>query len=215
MSSTSTNNRRLICGLYAIADSAWNPCASLPELVGLFLHGGCRLIQLRMKGSPADQVFDVAREVMRWKKEYDFTFIVNDHPHVAAELKADGVHVGSNDLSVPEIRRRYGQTLCIGYSAHSVEEVITACEAGVDYVAFGALFPTKTKGGRHPVQGIDRLRQVIARVDVPLVAIGGITRHNVDAVVASGVPSVAMITALSEAEDVVRETRWFVERLRG
>jgi thiamine-phosphate pyrophosphorylase len=212
----------MIAGLYAIADSGWNPFASLPELAEKFLKGGCRLIQLRMKSGrgsshesrvTSPEMLAVARQIMRLKERFDFTFIINDHADIALEIGADGVHVGENDEPVASLRKRVGRKLLIGYSSHSIEEAQKAVCDGADYVAFGAIFPTKTKGPGHPVQGIPRLRELVKSVGVPVVAIGGINRENISQVIEAGAQSVAMITALSQAPDVSAETRWFVERI--
>ncbi len=214
-----TDHGSRIAGLYAIVDSQWNPCATLAALAERYLEGECRLLQLRMKDvrDPGSGIRDPMRKeaeaIMRLKDRFDFTFIVNDHADLAREVGADGVHVGENDESVAAIRARHGAHLLIGYSSHSVDEARNAVDAGADYVAFGAIFPTKTKGPGHPVQGLDRLKALAASVDVPVVAIGGITRENVHAVVDAGADAVAMITALSQAQDMVEETKWFTREM--
>jgi thiamine-phosphate pyrophosphorylase len=207
----------VICGLYAIADAHWNPAPTLADLVRMFLDGGCRLVQLRMKSDPANpeeglenRVRGVAREIMGLKEGYDFTFIVNDYPRVALEVGADGIHVGQGDMPVEELRSLVGRGMIVGYSSHDIEEAKRAVSAGADYVSFGAIFPTSTKGPGHPVQGLARLRELSQVVEVPVVAIGGIRRENVRQVIEAGAAAAAMITALSQAPDVVDETAWFV-----
>jgi len=206
-----------IKGLYAIADSAFNPCETLPELVLKFLIGGCKVIQLRMKkkGIPPrpwdDDVFDVAKEVIKFKRQHDFALIINDCVDVAAELQSDGVHVGKNDMPVAEIRRRTGNRLLIGYSSHSFDEAVRAEKEGADYVALGAIYPTKTKGAGHPIVGVEMLRNVAKTLKVPVVAIGGINRENYKNVFEAGACAAAMITALTNVKDIVAETKWFVE----
>jgi thiamine-phosphate pyrophosphorylase len=232
-----------IKGLYAIADSTFNPCESLPKLAAKYLAGGCKLIQLRMKGkfsycsseakrsreprlfldSPAsgglarkipvwdDDVFVVAKEILKLKKSFDFTFIINDYVDVAAELKADGVHVGCNDMPVGDIRDYVGNRLLIGYSSHSYEEAVEAEKAGADYVALGAIYPTATKGHGHPVVGIETLKRVTQALKVPVVAIGGIKRENYREVFEAGASATSMITALTKANDITAETKWFIE----
>ncbi len=206
-----------IKGLYAIADSAFCPTGSLPALVRGFLDGGCRTVQLRVKGtdevSCSRMAMENAVEIMKLKSGYDFTFIVNDHVDAALEAGADGVHVGEFDEPVQSIRER-APKLVIGYSSHSIEEAMRAEAAGADYIAFGAIYPTHTKGPGHPVQGIGRLRELAQSVRVPVVAIGGIGRANIDEVLSTGVRAVAMISAISQAPDVTAETAWFVKRMK-
>lgn len=198
-----------ISGLYAIADEAWNPFQDFPSLIVKFLQGGARIVQLRMKNSSPDEVRRDALLVAALKKDFDFTFILNDHADIAAEVGADGVHVGENDEPVAEIKKRHGGGLIVGYSSHSIDEARSAQSAGADYIAFGAIFPTKTKGPGHPVQGIEKLRVLAASVSLPLVAIGGICRENIRDVIAAGADCVAMITALSEASDISGEVAYY------
>lgn len=208
-----------IKGLYTIADPSWNPRDSLCELVREFLKGGARIVQLRMK-KPVDadpsweeRVRDEARAISKLKEEYDFTFIVNDYVDIAIEVGADGVHVGENDMPVDEVKKRVSKGVIVGYSSHSIDEARAAVAKGADYVAFGAIFPTPTKGPGHPVQGIDALTELAASIDVPVVAIGGIVRGNLDQVVAAGADAVAMITGLTRAPSIVEEISWFVNKL--
>ncbi len=220
----------LISGLYAIADSGFVAIERLPAFVRCVLEGGCRVVQLRMKAGNAstasnasneqhfgnagyDEMKRVAADIMRLKSEFDFTFIINDHADLALELGADGVHVGENDEPVKSIRARAGDRLLIGYSSHSMEEAMRAEQEGADYVAFGAIFPTKTKGPGHPVQGLTRLSEVTGALRVPVVAIGGIGRKNLDDVIKADAGAVAMISALALADDVTAEARWFVEAI--
>lgn len=211
-------NRRAtaIGGLYAIADCDFNPFGQVAELARKYLEGGCKIVQLRNKNAKSEtrDVRRDAQEIMKLKDEFDFTFIVNDYVDVAIEVGADGVHVGENDEPVASIRERAGDRI-IGYSSHSFDEALKAERDGADYVAFGAIFPTRTKGSGHPVQGLGRLKEITSSVRIPVVAIGGITRENVMDVAQAGADSIAMISALSQARDVVAETAWFVDVVTG
>ena len=153
-----------------------------------------------------------AEEILKEKNRYAFTFILNDYVELAQSLAVDGLHVGQDDLPIGEVRKRIGPHKLIGYSSHSLEEAKKAESEGADYVAFGAIFPTKTKGPGHPVQGVERLQQLVDQIKIPKVAIGGITKENIDSVLKTGVDSVAMITALTQAQNVLEETRWFVDK---
>ncbi|MDP2600083.1 MAG: thiamine phosphate synthase, partial [Deltaproteobacteria bacterium] len=214
-----------IQGLYAIADNTFRPELTPAELALEFLRGGSGIVQLRMKpqssfrrkpesrrldpGLRRDDVFVMAQKIIALKKEYDFTFIINDHVDVALEIGADGVHVGADDMPVAEVRKKVGDKILIGYSSHSLKEAVAAEKAGADYVAFGAIFPTKTKGPGHPVQGLEKLRAVVEAVKIPVVAIGGINRENFGKVLETGVSSVAMITALTEASDIAKRCQQY------
>lgn len=194
---------KTISGLYAIVDSTVTPDADLCALAEDYLAGGASVIQLRDKRrreSPErERIFrETARRIQALKSHYNFLWIVNDDLEVARETGADGVHVGKDDPSIEECREFLGPGKIIGYSSHSLEEAVDAERRGADYVAFGAIFPTATKGPGHPVQGLDRLREVVRSVRIPVVAIGGIGRVNIESVIATGVASIAMISALAK-----------------
>lgn len=210
--------KRRIEGLYAIVDTTFSPQYTHAALAEKILLGGCHILQLRIKRAKGSleipaQVLHAAHEISKLKNSFDFTFIVNDYVDIAMEVGADGIHVGSDDTRPDEIRRQVGDNLLIGYSSHSLEEAQKAALLPVDYVALGAIYPTKTKGPGHPVQGLKTLKQVVSAIDKPLVAIGGINRTNINDVLATGVACVAMITGLSEANDVTLETKWYVEQI--
>lgn len=202
-----------IQGIYAVVDPRFLPAGrDVGECVRRFLDGGGRLVQLRIKGDDAgEERRRWADALLRLKRTYDFTFLMNDDCDLTAAVGADGVHVGLDDPPVTAVRAQLGPNYLIGYSAHSVEEAVAAEQAGADYVALGAIFPTATKGPGHPVQGVTMLRRVVQAVQVPVVAIGGITRENVGAVWQTGVAAVAMITGLTQAADVCAETQWHVQ----
>ncbi|MDO8526358.1 MAG: thiamine phosphate synthase [Deltaproteobacteria bacterium] len=205
-----------ISGFYAIADNSFRPDLTPVDLARAYVEGGCRLIQLRVKDDvrcPMSDVRKFAEAIMVLKKKYDFTFIMNDHVDIALEVGADGVHVGADDMPVDQVRRQVGAKMLIGYSSHSISEALEAQKAGADYVAFGAIFPTKTKGPGHPVQGLDRLRELVTAVPIPVVAIGGITRGNFKNVMETGASAIAMITALTDSPNIEQEARFFVEHL--
>ncbi len=209
-----------ISGLYAIADAAWNPMSRLDLLVEKFLEGGCKLIQLRAKIdgkkiATAEQskeiLFEAAKRSMSLRSKFDFTLIINDFADVAFECGADGVHVGENDEPVSAIKNSYKNSLLVGYSSHSTAEAQRAVRDGADYVAIGAVFPTKTKGPSHPVVGLAKLSELCSSVKVPVVAIGGINPHRAAMALGAGASAFAVITALVESNDIASAVRNFVE----
>lgn len=202
-----------IHGLYAIVDPQFLPTSlAAGDYVRMLLDGGCRLLQLRCKGNAAN-IYDVARDVLALKRHHDFTCIINDDVVCAKELRADGVHLGQDDVSIADARALLGPQALIGYSSHALPEAQAAEVRGADYVAFGAIYQTATKGPGHPVQGIERLREVVHALSVPVVAIGGITRERTHDVAATGVSAVAMITGLSRAVDPRAEATWYIQQL--
>jgi thiamine-phosphate pyrophosphorylase len=203
-----------IFGLYAIVDAGVTQGADLAVLAEDCLKGGASVVQLRDKRraeSPERACLfrETAERIRALKARYGFLWIVNDDLQLAKAVGADGVHVGQDDPSPEECRRILGPGKIVGYSAHSLDEAVEAERRGADYVAFGAIFPTPTKGPGHPVQGLEKLREVVRSLTVPVVAIGGIDRSNIQDVLAAGVHSVAMISALAKAANRVDEARYF------
>ena len=202
--------------LYAICDNSLCPERSLEYLATELVQGGADVLQLRVKGQ--DDFTRQRREaaahfIMRLKAEYSFCFIINDDPALVLHLGADGVHVGADDPSVDACRRLLGPSKIIGYSAHAIDEAKAAAQSGADYVAFGAIFPSQTKGPEHPVQGLRRLRRLVRQISVPVVAIGGLNADNVASACASGARAVAMIQALTAAPNIQIAARILRARL--
>ncbi|MBF0493086.1 MAG: thiamine phosphate synthase [Deltaproteobacteria bacterium] len=201
-------------GLYAICDISFSSHKSQHELAQQLLAGGAKILQLRMKNAKdLNRVREQAQKILEEKKNYNFCFVLNDYVELALELGVDGIHVGENDLPVSEVRKIVGPQMLIGYSSHSIEEAKQAEAEGADYVALGAIFPTATKGPGRPVQGLEKLKEFVAQISIPKVAIGGITWDNLEGVLNTGVDAIAMITALSKAEDVSKATELYIKKI--
>lgn len=128
-------------------------------------------------------------------------FIVNDRVDVAKAIGADGVHLGQEDLPLADARAILGPGRLIGISTHNPAQAVEAEAGGADYIGFGPIFPTATKENPDPVVGVDGLRQMRARVRIPVVAIGGITAKNVGDVRAAGADCCAVVSAVLAAPD--------------
>lgn len=212
----------MVAGLYAILDATASGGAPSAALACEYLEGGIRILQLRDKrrnvSEEARKAFrERAREIAALRRNCPFVFIVNDDVDVALEVNADGVHVGKGDASIEDCRRVLGLDKLVGYSSHSLEEALDAEKRGADYVAFGAIFSTSNKGPNHPIQGIGRLKEVVESLKVPVVAIGGVGRDNIKEVLATGVASVAMISALAGGptpRDRIEDARFFTGLFR-
>lgn len=202
----------LIRGIYGICDTTFTPGKTHQELAQGLLSGGVRIIQLRMKDAEnLETVAQAARDILNLKKDYDFTFILNDYVKLARDLGVDGVHVGADDMAIPQVRELVGSQCLIGYSSHGLEEALGAANAGADYVALGAIFPTLTKGPGHPVVGLEILKQVVGQSSKPVVAIGGINRENYLTVLQTGVSAIAMISALVGQTDIKAAAQYFCQ----
>lgn len=179
------------------------------------LDGGCRWIQLRMKDATDDEVREAAAVIQPLCREHDAVFLLDDRVELAKELKADGVHLGRNDMPVSEARRVLGEEFIIGGTANTFEDVERLWREGADYIGCGPFRFTTTKANLSPVLGLDGYRDIITRmaaagIDLPVVAIGGILRDDIPAVMATGVHGIALSGAVLDAENPVEEMRRIV-----
>jgi thiamine-phosphate diphosphorylase len=193
--------------VYVITDSRQSRGRSHREIAEAAIRGGATAVQLRMKAEPARVVLDAAREIARICRAAGVTFIVNDRADVALIAQADGVHIGQDDLPVRDVRALMGSRALIGVSAATVEEGQAAEREGADYLGVGAVYATATKADAGAPVGLARLREIRRAVRLPLVGIGGITPDNAAAVIQAGASGVAVITAVTQADDMAAAVR--------
>jgi thiamine-phosphate pyrophosphorylase len=172
-----------------------------PEFLERALRGGVDVVQLRIKDADDDAIASAARRFKAVCARQRALFVLNDRPDLAAEIDADGVHVGQDDVPVAEARAVVGPDRLLGLSTHSPAQVDAA--AGVDYIGVGPVHATPTKPGR-PAVGLDLVRYAAEHARVPFFAIGGIGPDNVGEVWAAGAQRIAVVRALTEAEDPER-----------
>jgi thiamine-phosphate pyrophosphorylase len=192
--------------LYAVTDSAWVGKQSLCEQVEAALKGGATCIQLREKELDDGAFLKEAMEISGLCKQYGIPFFINDNVEIAIKCHADGIHVGQEDMKAPQVRQRVGENMMIGVSVHSVEEALEAVKNGVDCLGVGAMFSTSTKTDVD-VLPKETLRDICAAVDIPVVAIGGIGKHNISQLSGTGVDGVALVSAIFAADDIENECR--------
>lgn len=192
--------RRLLRGLYALTDPGLQRPQELPGRVEAVLGGGARLVQYRDKsGSP--RRWQEARRLAALCRAHGGVFIVNDDIELAVAVAADGVHLGRDDLSLAAARARLGARAIIGISCYDeLARARAAAAGGADYVAFGSVFPSATKPGAVHAP-LELLRAARAILDLPIVAIGGITAANAQQVIATGVDAVAVVRGVFGAPD--------------
>lgn len=201
--------------LYAVTDRSWVGKQSLYEQVEDALKGGVTCVQLREKTLDEDNFLKEAREIRQLCRRYGVPFLINDNLEVAIACGADGVHVGQDDLPITEVRRRVGDSMIVGVSAHNVEEAKRAMDGGADYLGAGAVFGTTTKSNVTPLSHAT-LREICEAVEIPVVAIGGITKDNLLRLHGTGVSGVAVVSAIFAAQDIqaaCRELRALSERM--
>lgn len=190
--------------LYAVTDRAWVGKQTLYQQVEDALKGGVTCVQLREKELSDDDFLAEAMEISALCKQYHVPFFINDNVQAAIQCKADGVHVGQEDMTVSDVRQKVGDDMMIGVSVHSVEEAIEAVEHGADCLGVGAMFTTSTKTDVD-ILSKDVLHNICQAVDVPVVAIGGINRSNISQLAGTGVDGVALVSAIFAAEDIEKE----------
>jgi thiamine-phosphate pyrophosphorylase len=207
MSVTIDHRLSPVRGAYLIADRETLAAEALEPAVAAALAGGVRLVQYRDKGDDRERRLEEARRLVALCHEHGARLIVNDDPELAREAGADGVHLGRDDVSVAEARELLGPTALIGVSCYNrLERAIAAQAAGADYVAFGSFYPSPSKPDavRAPLA---LLKQARALIDLPIVAIGGVTPDNAAPIALAGADAAAVISGVLAAEDITTAAR--------
>ena len=185
--------------VYFVCDAL--PHGQDPEaLLNAAMGPGAGMVQLRDRDQPRGVIERSGRTFRRLANTYSALFIVNDDPHLAMELSADGVHVGQDDLDPAEARRIMGPDAIIGLSTHSREQIEAAANQPVDYISVGPIWETPTKEGR-PATGLELIRAAAEIATRPWFAIGGIDTSNVGEVVAAGAERICVVRAIRDAAD--------------
>ena len=188
--------------LYAVTDRAWaRDTEGLLRQVAEAIDGGAGIVQLREKHLGQADFLAEAERFVALCREKGAVSIINDDVEIAAQVGADGVHVGQEDLEAGRARQVLGPDKLIGVSAHSVAEALAAQAAGADYLGVGAAFVTGTKTDAKPITK-ETIRAITAAVDIPVVAIGGISRDNILELRDCGLDGVAVVSALFAQADV-------------
>ena len=183
----------------------------MEEVATALLASGVRILQYREKKRKGGAMLEGCRLLRRLTREAGACFIVNDHIDIAMLVDADGVHVGQDDIPVPEVRRLLGAEKIIGLSTHSPEQALAAQACGADYIGVGPIFATQTKEDVCAPVGFEYLDWVVAHMELPFVAIGGIKEHNIGTVASHGAVWCALVCELVGAPDIAAK----VQAVRG
>jgi len=200
--------------LYAVTDRAWLHGRKLAEDVEKALLGGATFVQLREKDASYEEFLEQAQEVKKVCKKYNVPFVINDNIEVALAVNADGIHVGQSDMEAGSVREKLGKDKIIGVSTRTVEEALLAQERGADYLGVGAMFQTSTKLDAADVT-FEELKAICAAVEIPVVAIGGISNHNVAELRGTDIDGVAVVSAIFAAEDIRKATSEMKQNLES
>ena len=175
------------------------------------LHGGCRWIQLRMKGVSDTLLEEAAIAVQKMCREYGATFIIDDNVALTKRIGADGVHLGKNDMPVAEARKMLGEGYIIGATVNTFDDIVNALyTATPNYFGCGPFRYTSTKQNLAPILGYEGYREVISKmrernIEIPLIAIGGITKGDIPELLRCGVNGIALSGSILNAEHPVME----------
>lgn len=201
-----------ISGLYAIIDTQALKGRSHLEVASEIIRGGARTIQLRDKLSSKKELLPIAQQLKKLCAEHNVLFIINDYLDLALAADADGLHLGQDDLPTKATRKLLPIDKILGHSTTTAEQAVAAEADGADYIAVGSIYPSPSKE-EAKVVGLERLRQIREAVSLPLVAIGGITEDNAAEVIAAGASSVAVISAILQAESAEEAARQIATKL--
>lgn len=181
--------------LYAVTDRYWLGKRTLHDVVKESLDGGVTFVQLREKHLDQAHFLEEAKDLKMLCKAYNVPFVINDNVDIALEMDADGVHVGQSDMEAGDVRAKLGPDKIIGVSAQTVEQAVLAEKRGADYLGVGAVFPTNSKDDATDVS-YETLKAICQAVSIPVIAIGGITKDNVEELSGSGICGIAVISAI-------------------
>lgn len=197
--------------LYAVTDRHWLKDETLENQVEKALQGGATFLQLREKSLDDDIFLAEAKEIQKLCKKYQVPFVINDNVDIALAIDADGVHVGQSDMEALDVRKRLGPDKIIGVSAQNVQQALLAQKHGADYLGVGAVFPTGSKDDAEDVS-FETLKAICQAVDIPVIAIGGITKENVSELKGSGICGIAVISAIFAQKDIKATTKELKKR---
>lgn len=180
------------------------------DSIRLALDGGIKWVQLRMKEATESEFLCVGAEARKLCDQYNAIFIIDDHVELVHKLGADGVHLGKNDMPIIEARRILGNDIIIGGTANTFEDIASHYQATANYIGCGPFRFTTTKKGLSPTLGLEGYRSIMqkvkeAAIDIPVVAIGGITAEDIPGIMQTGISGIALFGAILRAENPIEE----------
>ena len=186
--------KNLNLNLYLVTDTNENQEEFL-NIIGESIKGGVNLVQIREKTKDTLDFYKLALKVKKKKKKYGIPLIINDRVDIALAIDADGVHVGQSDMPCDITRKLIGDNKILGVSATTISEAMKAERDGADYIGTGAIFPTSTKKDAETVPKKE-LKEIVNCVNIPVVAIGGITIENAPTLLDTGIAGISVISAI-------------------
>lgn len=180
--------------------------------IHMALDGGCKWIQLRMKETSSEDFIRTGKEVRLLCNQYNATLIIDDHVELVKEIGADGVHLGLKDMPLAKARKILGKDIILGGTANTFEDVKMHYLSSANYIGCGPFRFTTTKKGLSPVLGLEGFRGIVSRmreegINIPIVAIGGITAEDIPSILKTGVTGIALSGTILRAENPVNEMK--------
>ena len=198
--------------LYLVTNRYQDSVESFLEKIETACRSGVTIVQLREKNLTTNQYYQLAKQVKEITDAYQVPLIIDDRLDVCLAVDAAGLHIGDDELPVSVARQVLGPDKILGVTAKTVKRALEAEEGGADYLGTGAIFPTTTKENA-PITLISTLKTICQRVDIPVVAIGGLTSENIDQLIGTGIAGIAVVRDLMQAEDIEAKTQAFLTKL--
>ncbi|MBF9618702.1 MULTISPECIES: thiamine phosphate synthase [Streptococcus] len=198
--------------LYLVTNRYQDSVERFLEKVETACRSGVTIVQLREKNLTTNQYYQLAKQVKEITDVYQVPLIIDDRLDVCLAVDAAGLHIGDDELPVSVARQVLGPEKILGVTAKTIKRALEAETSGADYLGTGAIFPTTTKENA-PITLISTLKTICQTVDIPVVAIGGLTSENIDQLMGTGIAGVAVVRDLMQAEDIEAKTQAFLSKL--
>ena len=207
-----SNKKSIDYKLYLVTDRNVLRNRDLIQSVEAAIQGGATIVQLREKNCSSLDFYNLAVKLKEVTSKYDVPLIINDRLDIALAVKADGLHIGQEDLPLTVVKEIVGDDMIIGVSTNTLEEALLAEKQGADYVGIGAVYPTDTKLDADYVT-LDDLRLIRKAISIPIVGIGGINEENVVNIMGTDIDGVAIVSAILGKQDIKHATKEMLQKM--
>ena len=205
-------NKLGVVDFYMVTDSTLSKNGIFSDVKNA-LRAGCNIVQYREKHKSTREMIKEAKH-LKQICEGKATFLINDRVDVALAVNADGVHIGKEDMPFEIVKLLLGKDKIIGQTVHNLEEAFEAVKLGVDYIGLAPIFKTDTKKDAYKPCGIEMIKKIRKEVNLPIVAVGGIDKENIQEVIKAGADSAVSINAVLVSDDIYSEITDFIRIIK-